>query len=267
VAGAGVVHRANEPYSVGDPNAGVHALNALLLALEHRRRTGQGVLVEAAMVDAALNVSAEQVIEYSANGALLQRAGNRGPAAAPQNVYHTADIDEFGRSDCWVAVAVATDEQWIALRDAIGAPSWAMDPALSTIGGRRARHDLIDEQLGAWCLPRSGDEIVECLWKAGVPVGKVMQPHRQTDLPQLAFRGFFEELGHPVNGPAPPSTLPMRLSRGPDRFHVRPAPLLGEHNHELLAELGLSDEEIADLDADGVIGRAHAVRGSSKVTR
>ena len=76
-----------EPYSVGDPNAGIHALNALLLALEHRRRTGQGVLVEAAMVDAALNIAAEQVIEYSAYGALLERAGNRGPTAAPQNLY------------------------------------------------------------------------------------------------------------------------------------------------------------------------------------
>ncbi|HUM00577.1 MAG TPA: CoA transferase, partial [Mycobacterium sp.] len=78
-----------EPYSVGDPNAGVHALNGLLLALEHRRRTGQAVLVEASMVDAAINIAAEQVIEYTAYGALLQRAGNRGPAAAPQNLYHT----------------------------------------------------------------------------------------------------------------------------------------------------------------------------------
>jgi len=101
-----------EPYSIGDPNAGVHAFNALLLALEHRRRTGEGVLVEAAMVDAALSISAEQVIEYSAYGALLERAGNRGPTAAPQNLYRAADIDEFGRLDCWVAIAVATDEQW-----------------------------------------------------------------------------------------------------------------------------------------------------------
>ncbi len=101
-----------EPYSVGDPNAGVHALNALLLALEHRRRTGQGVLVEAAMVDAALNLAAEQVIEFSAYGALLERAGNRGPTAAPQNLYLSADIDEFGRLDSWVAIAVANDEQW-----------------------------------------------------------------------------------------------------------------------------------------------------------
>src|SRR5258707_7223535 len=83
-----------EPYSVGDPNAGVHALNALLLALEHRRSTGEGVLIEAAMVDAALNIAAEQLIEYSAYGALLQRARNRGPAAAQQKLYRTNGIDE-----------------------------------------------------------------------------------------------------------------------------------------------------------------------------
>src|ERR1700744_6260096 len=98
-----------EPYSIGDPNAGVHALNALLLALQHRRRTGQGVLVEAAMVDAALSISAEQVIEYTAYGAVLQRAGNRGPTAVPQSLYRSAAIDEFGRLDSWVALAVEAD--------------------------------------------------------------------------------------------------------------------------------------------------------------
>jgi crotonobetainyl-CoA:carnitine CoA-transferase CaiB-like acyl-CoA transferase len=76
-----------DPYSIGDPNAGVHALNALLLALEHRRRTGEGVFVEAAMVDAALSISAEQIVEYSAYGALLERAGNRGPSAICNSVY------------------------------------------------------------------------------------------------------------------------------------------------------------------------------------
>ncbi len=121
-----------EPYSVGDPNAGVHALNALLLALEHRRRTGEAVLVEAAMVDAALNIAAEQVIEHSAYGALLQRDGNRGPVAAPQNLYRSADIDEFDRADSWVAIAVETDAQWEALRDALGRPAWAMAAELST---------------------------------------------------------------------------------------------------------------------------------------
>lgn len=248
-----------EPYSVGDPNAGVHALNGLLLALEHRRRTGEGVLVEAAMVDAALNVAAEQVIEYTAYGALLGRDGNRGPTAAPQNLYRTADIDEFGRADCWVAIAVATDEQWMRLREAVGNPVWAMSPEFGTANGRRGRQDLIDKHLSAWCREQSGDEIVRSLWDAGVPVAKVMQPHRQPELPQLAFRGFFEDVAHPVNGVAPHSTLPMRLSGGPQRFHRRHAPLLGEHNRELLTELGLSDAEIDELEAEGVIGRAPAM--------
>jgi crotonobetainyl-CoA:carnitine CoA-transferase CaiB-like acyl-CoA transferase len=245
-----------EPYSIGDACAGVHALNGLLLALEHRRRTGQGVLVEAAMVDAALNVSAEQIIEYSAYGSLLERTGNRGPTAAPQNLYRSADIDEFGRLDSWVAIAVATDDQWERLCCALESPSWATDPRLSTEAGRRAHHGLIDEQLAAWCEDRSRDDIVRTLWDAGVPVAKVMQPHRQTELDQLAFRGFFEEFEHPVNGRAKLSTLPMRFSRRPGLFHTHSAPLLGQHNHELLAELGLTASEIADLEADGIIGCA-----------
>lgn len=220
--------------------------------------------MEAAMVDAAISVAAEQVVEYSAYGTLLERAGNRGPTAAPQNLYRTADIDEFGRLDSWVAVAVATDEQWAGLRDALDRPQWAMDPALTDAAGRRQRHDLIDEQLSAWCQHRSGDEIVRCLWEAGVPVAKVMQPHRQTELPQLAFRGFFEAVGHPVNQSVPHSTVPARFSRGPHRFHQQSAPLLGQHNHELLAELGLTESEIAELEADGVIGSAPGVARKAK---
>lgn len=252
-----------DPYSIGDPNAGVHALNAILLALEHRRRTGEGVFVEAAMVDAALSIAAEQVIEYTAYGALLERAGNRGPTAAPQNLYLSADIDEFGRLDSWVAIAVATDDQWDGLCRALGSPSWATDPTLSTQSGRRTHHDAIDEQLAAWCERRSRDDIVAILWDAGVPVAKVMQPHRQSELEQLAFRDFFEEVDHPVNGPARLSSVPMRFSGGPHKFHTAHAPLLGQHNHELLSGLGLSDPEIAGLEADGVIGSAPAVRARS----
>jgi crotonobetainyl-CoA:carnitine CoA-transferase CaiB-like acyl-CoA transferase len=118
--------------------------------------------------------------------------------------------------------------------------------------------------VAAWCEQRTGDEIVDRLCNAGVPVGKVMQPHRQTELPQLAFRGFFEEVSHPVNAPTKHSTLPLKLSRGPDRVHARFAPLLGEHNRELLSELGLNDDEIAELEAAGVIGYSPAVHGASK---
>jgi crotonobetainyl-CoA:carnitine CoA-transferase CaiB-like acyl-CoA transferase len=243
------------PYGVGDSNAGTHALCGLLLALEHRRQTGKGVLVEAAMLDAALNVAAEQIVEHSAYGALLERDGNRGPTAAPQNLYLTADVDDDGERDGWVAIAVATDAQWSALRDALGRPAWAMDPELTTAAIRRQRHDDLDRELSSWCAERSGDEIVDCLWDAGVPVAKVMQPHDQATLPQLQSRGFFEEVDRPVSGTARHGTLPIRFSRGPHQLHRRPAPRLGEHNDEVLRDLGLSDDELAVLSDEGVVGR------------
>lgn len=252
-----------EPYCVGDPNAGLHALFGLEIALAHRDRTGEGCLVEAAMVDAALNIAAEQVIEYTAYGALLERQGNRGPCAAPQNVYQASGPDDDGRDDSWVAIAVATDEQWRSLRAALGDPAWARQADLETADGRRREHDRIDEMLGEWCRARPADDIVAELWEAGVPVGKVMQPHRQPELAQLASREFFEELEHPVAPRSRYSTLPMRFSRGPGQLHRRHAPLLGEHTAQLLAEVGLSQAEIDKLEAEGVIGMALQTTGVS----
>ncbi|HVV74797.1 MAG TPA: CoA transferase [Mycobacteriales bacterium] len=252
-----------EPYCVGDPNAGLHALFGLEIALAHRDRTGEGCLVEAAMVDAALNIAAEQVIEHSAYGALLERSGNRGPCAAPQNLYQAAAPDDDGRDDSWVAIAVATDDQWKALCGVVGNAEWIADLELATSAGRRRQHDGIDDYLGTWCRERPADDIVELLWAAGVPVGKVMQPHRQPDLPQLAAREFFEVVEHPVAPRARYSTLPMRFSRGPQRVHQRHAPLLGEHTVELLTELGMSTEEIGELEAEGVIGMALEAVGAT----
>jgi crotonobetainyl-CoA:carnitine CoA-transferase CaiB-like acyl-CoA transferase len=246
------------PYCVGDSNAGLHALTGLLLALRHRRRTGEGVVVEAAMVDAALNVGAEQLVEHSANGAVLHRDGNRGPTAAPQNLYLAADVDPTdatGRRDTWVAISVSTDEQWQALRTALGDPAWAADPALDDGDGRRARHDDLDRQLAAWCAARPADEVVDALWPAGVPVARVVQPHEQGDNPQLRARGWFEDVVHPVAGPARHPGLPIRFSRGPERFHGRPAPMLGEHTEEVLRGIGVTDEELAELRDAKVIGR------------
>ena len=249
-----------EPYCVGDPNAGLHAVFGLMLALRHRERTGEGSLVEAAMVDAAINIAAEQVTEYSAYGALLSRGGNRGPLAAPQNVYQVAGPDEWGRDDCWVAIAVANDEQWASLRRALGDPEWAAERAFETVAGRVHAQERIDAYLQAWCRDRSADDVIDQLWSVGVPVGKVVQPHRQPDLDQIAFRSFFEEVDHPVIGRSRYSTLPMRFSAGPARLHERHAPLLGEHTSALLTEVGLTGSELDALEADGVIGASMAAR-------
>ena len=242
------------PYCVGDSNAGLHALFGLLLALEHRSHTGEGVLVEAPMVDAALSIAAEQVVEHSAYGALLGRDGNRGPAAAPQNLYLAADRDEHDQRDTWVAIAVATDEQWMGLVDALERPEWALDPALASSTGRRDRHDELDRHLADWCAGRTADEIVDRLWPAGVPVARVMQPHEQPSLPPLRSRRFFEDVDRPVTGTSRHSTVPFRFSRGPHHFHRRPAPLLGEHTAEVLRDIDVSESEITELRDLGVIG-------------
>ena len=204
------------------------------------------------------SITAEQVLEHSAYGTLLERAGNRGPTAAPQNLYLTADNDEKGRQDTWVAIAVATDAQWTALVDELDRPEWATNPELASARGRRAQGDDIDKHLSSWCAERSVDDIVARLWPAGVPVARVMQPHQQGELEQLLARRFFETLDHPVMGAARYSTLPMRFSEGPSDVHRTPAPLLGEHTIEILKEIGVSDNEIVELDRDGVIGRMPA---------
>jgi CoA-transferase family III/Creatinase/Prolidase N-terminal domain len=111
--------------------------------------------------------------------------------------------------------------------------------------------------------PADAAAIVSALWDAGVPVAKLMQPHRQTELRQLTFRDFFEEVDDPLNGRAKLSTVPMRFSGGPARFHTHPAPTLGQHNHELLTALGLSPSEIADLQAQGIIAQTLAMRAAT----
>src|SRR5262249_37874972 len=124
-----------------DPLAGIHAAFALLAALHERERSGRGHFVESTMVEAALNVAAEMVIEHGAYGATLSRDGNRGPVAAPQGLYRCAGTEN------WLALAVVTDTHWVGLRRVLDEPGWAQHPDLETAAGRRAAHDLIDGYL------------------------------------------------------------------------------------------------------------------------
>jgi crotonobetainyl-CoA:carnitine CoA-transferase CaiB-like acyl-CoA transferase len=240
-----------------DPGAGLHALIGLFVALEHRRRTGEGRLVECPMVANALNVAGEQVIEFSANGVRLERMGNRGLAAAPQNSYAAADWDDDLDQHRWVSIAVATDTQWDALRSALGDPVWARDPELATAVGRRARHDELDAEIGAWCAARTSTEIVDALWPAGVPVAVVVHPSAHLAFDQLLHREFFEHVEHPVHGDSVHITYPFRLPGDAGPVHLRPAPLLGQHNAEIFGDLlGLTPADLDALAAAGVIGTA-----------
>lgn len=207
------------------------------------------------MVASALNVAAEQVVEYSAFGVLLERDGNHSPSAAPQNTYATSDRDDNLEQNAWVLISVADDEQWRFLRRAIGDPSWAADEALSTAAGRYRHRDLIDAELSAWCAVRQRSEIVASLWQAGVPVAPVVHPVEQLGFEQLWSRRFFEFVDHPVVGRSTHVTFPFRLPGQDGPMHRQSAPTLGQHNVEILGEiLGLPAERVEELQARGVIG-------------
>jgi crotonobetainyl-CoA:carnitine CoA-transferase CaiB-like acyl-CoA transferase len=236
-----------------DPLAGLHAIAALLVALEDRERTGQGQLIEATMIEAALNAAAEIVLEYGAYGTQLTRDGNRGPVAAPQNVYACRGPDQ------WLAIAVVTDAQWKALVKAMGSPPWACEPALLTRAGRRARQDGIDQAIAAWCAALDAVQAAEDLLAHGVPAAAVSSAARLDTNPQLRARQFFTTVTHSVVGTHEFPGLPVRLAAAATSWYTRPAPTLGEHNDEILRGLvGLSDAEIAQLRADGIIGERPA---------
>jgi crotonobetainyl-CoA:carnitine CoA-transferase CaiB-like acyl-CoA transferase len=231
-----------------DPLAGMHAVLALLVALEHRRRTGEGQLVESTMVEAALNAAAEQVLEWQAYGRLLGRDGNRGPVSAPQNLYACRGTEQ------WIALAVATDAQWAALVNVLGRPSWATDASLATHAGRRAAHDRLDETLARVCTESDRDDLVARLLSAAVPAAAVLHPSELANNPQLRARGFCEAVTHPVTGTHELPGLPMRFS-AMDGWSHTPAPTLGQDTAAVLRELlGMDDAEIAALRADGIIG-------------
>ncbi|MBM4245816.1 MAG: CoA transferase [Deltaproteobacteria bacterium] len=239
-----------------DPIAGMHGALAFLVAWRASVASGRGHHVESTMVESALNVAAEQVVEWTARGVLLERDGNRSPLAAPQGLYLCAE-GQTGESGIagWLALSVASDAQWHALRTVLGDPEWARDPALDTLAGRHAAHDAIDARLREWTASRERAALVAELRAHGIPASEVANPCRLAQSnPQLASRGYFETPEHAVVGAMPVPGLPFRSE------HVRqwartPAPRIGEHNARVLGGLlGLDADEQRALEADGVVG-------------
>jgi crotonobetainyl-CoA:carnitine CoA-transferase CaiB-like acyl-CoA transferase len=241
------------PRGVCDPVGGMTAVFALLAALEKRGHGAGGQQVEVALLEVGLTLAGEQVIEQSAYGVRIDRAGNVGPVSAPQGVYPCID-ERNPESVGWVAIAVASDEEWAALVCAMGDPSWASSAALQTEMGRRAAAEEIDQGLRDFCRNRQAKELAETLATAGVPVGWL---HNQRNVvpghTQLDKREFLAFLDHPYAGKIGYPKLSIRFD-GEYAERTLP-PLLGESNERVLSEvLGLSAKEIESLTEKQVIG-------------
>jgi len=233
-----------------DPTGGVHGALAAVMALEYRRRTGRGQFIDIGQIQSTSAMLGTAVLDYSVNGHLQQRQGNRliDRAAAPHGVYPCLGEDR------WCVIGVFDDEQWSAFRRAIGDPAWAQDPSFASMAGRLEQPDRLDQAVSAWTRERTAEVVMETLQAVGVSAGAVWSSRDsyETD-PQLKHRGFWIEVEHPSLGPLALDGVPAELSRTPATVR-RLAPIAGDDNEYVLGQiLGMSDGQIKELADAGVI--------------
>jgi crotonobetainyl-CoA:carnitine CoA-transferase CaiB-like acyl-CoA transferase len=233
----------------GDPIGGLNACAAVLAALLHRKRTGEGQFVDLSQVECLFPLVAPWLIEQAVTGKVGPRLGARHPQYVPHGVF-PCDGD-----DAWIVVAVTDDKAWAALCAVIERPDLAADPALATADGRRAAEDRLEAAIAAWTKLRSPDEAMEALQARGVAAGAARGFHELLLYePQLMARGYWQDVPRPhLDFTMQPS--PAFREDG-EPYPIRnPAPTLGQSTREVLSRiLGLSEAEMDRLEAAAVIG-------------
>ncbi len=220
---------------------------AVLAALVRRQRTGRGAYIDLSQYETGLQLIAPTLLDLFVNGRVAERQGNRHPTAAPHGVFPCRGEDQ------WCALSVADDESWRCFVSALGDPEWALDPAVATAVGRKAHEDHLEQLVAAWTCERTREEVVEVLRERDVPVYPVSSMRDLLDDPQLAHRGYWQAVEHPVLGRVHVAAPPYLLTRTPPR-QERAAPLLGQDNAYVFGQvLGLSETEIADLEQAGAL--------------
>ncbi len=223
------------------------AIIALLAALDHRRRTGEGQYIDVSQLEASTLVLDAALSDALNTGRTAQPQGNRDPRHAPHGVFPCAGEDR------WCAIAVTSDEQWRALARIIGGGELAADPRYAETAQRLAAQDELEALIGAWTAPRAVGDVERALQAAGVPAHRVSTMQDVQEDPQLAQRGHWWPSEHPVIGKVSYESPAWRLSETPPP-HPTHAPLLGQDNEYVYRELlGYSEEEFTELLIEGVV--------------
>lgn len=237
-------HRTGSYYA--DPVAGAHGAVAILAALRHRARTGEGQRIDLSLLESAAALFGEALMDWSLNRRVPLPRGNRHPRHAPQGCYRTAG------NDSWLALTVRTDEEWQSLCRVLDRPDLAQDESLGTASGRQAQHDMLDEAIGRWSEGLDHYEAARRLQAAHVPAAPVLANWELLSDPHLHARGFYVPVPHPEAGVLPYPGMPWHFSRTPAAVRGG-APCFAEHNTLVFRDvLGLCDAEIAALYAAGV---------------
>jgi crotonobetainyl-CoA:carnitine CoA-transferase CaiB-like acyl-CoA transferase len=229
--------------SYGDPVAGLAAASAIALALIRKRRTGQGSRVDLAQLEVSVTMAGVAFAALALAGEAPPATGNRHRRWAPQGCYQVRGEDQ------WIVLSCTDDAEWGACAEVIGHP----DLAGLGVEERRARHDELDAAISEWAAPLVGSVAVDVLQEAGVPAGQVLDMRTIKDDPHLYARGYWVRIPNEKMHPYRKSGVPWRLVEANPTI-TEHAPYFGADNHEVLTTVGgLSDDEVARLEADGVI--------------
>jgi CoA:oxalate CoA-transferase len=233
--------------SLGDFIGGVFTAVGILCALHYRDRSGKGQMVDVSNMDAIFSLLDNWPTVYGVTGQLPQRTGNRHPFTAP--------YDCFQATDGYVVVGVGNSQLFRTLVEAIGKPELGRDPRFKSPGARLERHDEVNRLIGDWVKDRTVAEVMRVLGPDGanIPCAPVMTMDRLLSDPHLRAREMVVELAHQQLGQIPVPGVPFKLSESPGKVeHL--GPNLGQHNDEIYRGLlGLSEGELSELQANGVI--------------
>ncbi|MEI8152328.1 MAG: CoA transferase, partial [Hyphomicrobiales bacterium] len=234
--------------ALGDPIGGLNATAALLVGLFHRRQTGHGQRIDMSQVECLFPLVAPWIIEQSLSGKVSARRGNRHKLFAPQGCYQCSGIDQ------WVVISVTTDAEWVTLAKMIDSSALATDKDLKTAQGRQAAHDHIDLILTAWTRSRRAQNVVHDFQQAGICAAVVQSPFELVDDRHLAAREYWQFIDRRISGSNQPHpSFPVRFELGPIKVKSA-APLLGQHNEEVLAGVGVERDRISALRLAGIVG-------------
>jgi crotonobetainyl-CoA:carnitine CoA-transferase CaiB-like acyl-CoA transferase len=233
--------------SFTDPYSGFVGAGAVLTALHYRRRTGKGQYIDLSEQEAAIPVMGAALLEQQMTGRTPARRGDRSEHAAPQGCYRCAGDDR------WAVVSCGTDAEFERLARATGHPEWLDDGRFSTALARHEHHDALDEAITSWTAQRGHYDVMYTLQAAGVKAAAVLDGRDALLDPHFKARRQYDVIDQPLLGKRPmPKHTAARFTRF-DTSARRHAPLLGEHNGEILGELGYSESEIAALRDSNVI--------------
>ncbi len=246
-------HPDKSPYLQGhagtDPFSGVGAAISVITALTQLKKTGRGQHVELAHQELAIHLVVKSLMDYIMNGRDSTRKSNTHPTMSPHGVYRCRGDDD------WIAIAIRSDEEWRRFCDAVGQPEAASDDRFVDILARLRHREELDTLVESWTCSWERHDLVRCLQRASVPAAPVNASPDVLADPIFKKEGSFLLIEREHVGLHPYPGVIARLSRTPGAIR-KPAPTLGEDNDFLFGELlGLSEDEVNQLEDDGIIGQ------------